>query len=631
VKKFIAVCTTALLAVGLALSGAGAATATTSTPEPCVPSDAWTETVTGTPGADAVYETVVVTEAGWQRYSWTGGQSVEAPAFPGAEWQANVAGDPHKIGVEGAYRQGEGNEGRGSWFYLEATPEITEEVLVTEAVIEVPDSYIEHEAVVCDEEEEEPSAKLPGMRDVVECGVVTLTFTNPTEFAFAGDYRVDDEAASHVDYYGLGDFYQIVNMPKNSTKTVTIPFDEDTGTHTVSYRIGLGAESDWYIGWKTLEVESDCILPPVPQECVVTYGDWFTEGDDTAPTENEDGLLFVGGVNDAMGVGIGIGGNLQGLPTISYDVEADAYSLSKFYPRIVIDSSADGGSSYNSMTVVSEGPVDGSAIASGKLTNGSRVAQTLDEWAAYYPNNTLRFFFLGTDSGSNADVSVLLKSVSSDCFSDTWGYGSQPPIDVVRTPWVDGTYDCDATTVAQTRTVTKTPYILVEGEWVLDTENAVVKEKTRERDLTEEEQAENVCPTEINEIAVIESVDKCGVEDDTYTVPETEGYVWQIDGETVDAGTYAGEGTVVLTAVAVDGFVFSGDFELVQTIEFTDEACPVIVPEEPVTPVVDRAPIAKADVLAYTGRDLTPFGIAAAIMLAIGSALLVTRKVIAKQ
>lgn len=525
-KKFIAVCTTALLAVGLALSGAGAATATTSTPEPCVPSDAWTETVTGTPGADAVYETVVVTEAGWQRYSWTGGQSVEAPAFPGAEWQANVAGDPHKIGVEGAYRQGEGNEGRGSWFYLEATPEITEEVLVTEAVIEVPDSYIEHEAVECDP------------------------------------------------------------------------------------------------------------VPVGPKECIVTWGDWFTEGDDTAPTENENGLLFVGGVNDAMGVGIGIGGNLQGLPTISYDVEADAYSLSKFYPRIVIDSSADGGSSYNSMTVVSEGPVDGSAIASGKLTNGSRVAQTLDEWAAYYPNNTLRFFFLGTDSGSNADVSVLLKSVSSDCFSDTWGYGSQPPINVVRTPWVDGTYDCDATTVAQTRTVTKTPYILVEGEWVLDTENAVVKEKTRERDLTEEEQAENVCPTEINEIAVIESVDKCGVEDDTYTVPETDGYVWQIDGETVDAGTYAGEGTVVLTAVAVDGFVFSGDFELVQTIEFTDEACPVVVPEEPeepVTPVVDRAPIAKADVLPYTGMDLTPFGIAAAIMLAIGSALLVARKVIAKQ
>lgn len=132
--------------------------------EECVPSEAYTETVVLVPGVPAWDETVVVSESydetvfdHWQRYSWTGGPHAEdtAPGFPSADWQPNVQGDPHGVGVEGAYFRSNGNSGRGDWFYLEAVtivvhhPEVTE-VIHHEAVPEVTDT-VEHEAVTCDD------------------------------------------------------------------------------------------------------------------------------------------------------------------------------------------------------------------------------------------------------------------------------------------------------------------------------------------------------------------------------------------------------------------------------------------------------------------------------------------------
>ncbi|MGA9276741.1 LPXTG cell wall anchor domain-containing protein [Ilumatobacter sp.] len=71
----------------------------------------------------------------------------------------------------------------------------------------------------------------------------------------------------------------------------------------------------------------------------------------------------------------------------------------------------------------------------------------------------------------------------------------QPPANVEETEWVDGIYECGDTEVEQTRTVTTTPYIYVEGqipEWVLDTDNAVSVEETRIRQLNADEIT--VCP-----------------------------------------------------------------------------------------------------------------------------------------
>jgi hypothetical protein len=68
-------------------------------------------------------------------------------------------------------------------------------------------------------------------------------------------------------------------------------------------------------------------------------------------------------------------------------------------------------------------------------------------------------------------------------------------------------------------------------------------------------------------------VDMCGTEDDTYTIPTTAGVDYQINGQTVAAGTYPGTGTVTITAVAQDGYVLN-DVTSEWTFTFTDEDCP---------------------------------------------------------
>lgn len=65
--------------------------------------------------------------------------------------------------------------------------------------------------------------------------------------------------------------------------------------------------------------------------------------------------------------------------------------------------------------------------------------------------------------------------------------------------------------------------------------------------------------------------DECGIEKDTYTVPETEGVDYFVDGEVVEAGTHPGSGTVTITAQPQAGYTLTGTTEW--THEFTDEPC----------------------------------------------------------
>jgi hypothetical protein len=102
-------------------------------------SPAWTETLTS---SEAYDETIEVTPAHWQRYTWTGGPVEGEPGFPSDGWQANVEGDPHGIGVEGAYDVSHGGSGNADWFYLERVPAVTK-VVHHDAVT----TLVEHAAV----------------------------------------------------------------------------------------------------------------------------------------------------------------------------------------------------------------------------------------------------------------------------------------------------------------------------------------------------------------------------------------------------------------------------------------------------------------------------------------------------
>src|SRR5690625_2545686 len=65
--------------------------------------------------------------------------------------------------------------------------------------------------------------------------------------------------------------------------------------------------------------------------------------------------------------------------------------------------------------------------------------------------------------------------------------------------------------------------------------------------------------------------DEDGTEDDSYTVPAVEGVQYLVDGEVVEAGTYAGVGTVTVTAEALDGFVLAEGAAAEWSHEFSTE------------------------------------------------------------
>lgn len=159
----------ATLALALAIGGLAFAGSALATEPECVPRNAYTEIITpATPGSAAVYETITITEAGWQRYSYNGNwDSEEAPAFPSDNWQPNVAGDPQGIGVAGAYFRSHGNEGNGDWFYLEAISAVTEQHLVSAEVPAMLAVTIDHAAVIC-----EPPVVIPPV--VIEPPIVVV-------------------------------------------------------------------------------------------------------------------------------------------------------------------------------------------------------------------------------------------------------------------------------------------------------------------------------------------------------------------------------------------------------------------------------------------------------------------------
>ena len=119
---------------------------------------AGTHTETRTVIVPAWDEVVIDTQAGWQRYSWTGWPhaSDDRPLFPGSYWQANVKGDPHNIGVVGAYYRSNGNSG-GAWFYLAAVPATSHIVHHDATTLEETVTFtdvawtetIEYPAIVC--------------------------------------------------------------------------------------------------------------------------------------------------------------------------------------------------------------------------------------------------------------------------------------------------------------------------------------------------------------------------------------------------------------------------------------------------------------------------------------------------
>lgn len=253
----------------------------------CVPEEAWTETtdwvtespgdgwyvaaeqtvvdlemqreesdwVTESPGDDWVQfdeRTVdgeVLEEGYWQRYSWTGGphESDDPPAAvpPHDDWQANVKGDPHGVGTEGAYYRSHGNSGKGDWFYLDWVDEVREKVTEYRYYRETPAvthqeyqfSY-DHPAVECpDEPTEEPTDETepPEVAPSEESEPSAAAGGGPTQGAAPQEAAVEVKGAE-------------ATRPNRSAGSTTVPRAVDAGVGELSGSTTAGAWSTGLVG-----------------------------------------------------------------------------------------------------------------------------------------------------------------------------------------------------------------------------------------------------------------------------------------------------------------------------------------------------------------------------------------------
>lgn len=188
-----------LIAVGVgAVFGAPARAAEGD--EPCVPSDAWTETiehpaVTHVVHHDAVTheETVIDQEATpevWANFSPNKDQGPfdGPPSYPTDErgtWQVHDKIPGGHEGPDGVYNRSNDNNGRSSWFYRHnATEEVSHVIVVVdqeaydETVVdeEAWTEVIEHPAVTCDPEQPDPLVTETSSTSL-ECDSTTQTTT----------------------------------------------------------------------------------------------------------------------------------------------------------------------------------------------------------------------------------------------------------------------------------------------------------------------------------------------------------------------------------------------------------------------------------------------------------------------
>jgi hypothetical protein len=141
-----------------------------------------------------------------------------------------------------------------------------------------------------------------------------------------------------------------------------------------------------------------CETPVEPVVCVASG--WYTESDDVAPVEIENGLLFEANGSQAVGLRAAASGNLQGWTSLSFD----ASNIDEFFFRLTISSPEDG-FTYKSL----------SFPGTSTITQDSVVYQTgltLAETAELYPNATITSIGFQTNSGAVAGYQSVLSSVN---------------------------------------------------------------------------------------------------------------------------------------------------------------------------------------------------------------------------
>ena len=258
------------------------------------------------------------------------------------------------------------------------------------------------------------------------CGKVTITLRNQSPWIYPVSVEIDGvhSYGPTVDNRGEG--------PDDQTETREITFPEDSGVHTVKYRVDAGTEADLYLGkavggWKELTVQTDCVQLYCPDFQVITFSDEVPWGAVTPATEAECPSPTQAPHDDQR--------------LIEFEVDCDAGVTARY-----------------------------------------------EVWTTSYTFDRVAKVFVASEpvlkDSWTVEREATAEEIAENC-PDT----QEPEALVVTGEWADGEIQCDDTEVEQTREVTTTGYIL-DGEgrnWVLDTENAETVTETQTRELTEAE------------------------------------------------------------------------------------------------------------------------------------------------
>ena len=88
--------------------------------------------------------------------------------------------------------------------------------------------------------------------------------------------------------------------------------------------------------------------------------------------------------------------------------------------------------------------------------------------------------------------------------------------------------------------------------------------------------SDEACPPQlIDPVPVVEYKDVCTTEGDYYVIPDQEGVIYKVNGNTVITGThYTTDSSVTITAEVTSGYIFPEDAQTTWTINFVNNHCP---------------------------------------------------------
>lgn len=237
------------------------------------------------------------------------------------------------------------------------------------------------------------------------CGGVDITLRNVSPWIYPTSVEIDGvhSYGPTVDNRTNG---TLTGPVQDQSRTRSITFEEDSGTHEVRYRVQAGTEKDLYVGlpvneWTTVTVETDCTPNEVPANAVASIT--AVCGAATITLTNPQAEW---NINQTASFVIYVDGSFYSAHAVVAD---DSETVNLTFPEDSGDHTVQ----------VRTGPAFGDEL--------------LDE-----------------------------ATVTSDCILP------QPEDDVVYGEWSEVVIDCTnevGDELPRTRTVTTTEFVLVDGEW----------------------------------------------------------------------------------------------------------------------------------------------------------------------